>query len=200
MNDASLPDDQTLTNLFTFLEQAGDLKDTLRSGFTNAGSQESTAEHCWRLGLMVVVLEPYLHGYDISKMLKMALIHDLGEAVTGDVPAIHQTGDPTARREAERRALENLTAPLGAEIGTSMRSIAAEYDEGLSREAAFMKGLDKLETIFQHLTGNNTADIDHAFNLTYGETWTRDHPLLARLRTHIDAMTKARLADAALSG
>lgn len=200
MTDMLLPDDETIVSLFGFLAQAGDLKDTLRSGFTNAGSQESTAEHCWRLGLMVVVLEPYLQGYDVTKMLKMALIHDLGEAVTGDVPAIHQTGDPAERREAERQALEQLTSPLDKDLGTTMRQIAEEYDEGASREAAFMKGLDKLETIFQHVTGTNTPIIDHAFNLTYGETWTRDHPLLARLRAHVDSMTKMRMADATSSG
>jgi putative hydrolase of HD superfamily len=77
-----------------------------------------------------------------------------------------------------------------------VRAIAAEYDAGESREAAVMKGLDKLETIFQHATGENPADFDYAFNLDYGTGWTRDNALLAKLRCYVDSLTRARMAEA----
>lgn len=188
-------DDAALAGLFDFLRQAGDLKDTLRSGYTNAGHQESTAEHSWRLALLVIALEPHLGGYDMATLLKMAILHDLGEAVTGDVPAIHQQGDPKIRRDAEREALALLTRPLPAETAEAMRSLAAEYDSGDTPEAALMKGLDKLETIFQHATGTNPEPFDYAFNLTYGQTWTTDHALLAKLRGYVDTLTRARMND-----
>jgi putative hydrolases of HD superfamily len=189
-------DRATIAGVFDFLCQSGDLKDTPRSGFTNAGAQESAAEHSWRLALMVIALEPCLEGLDIARMLKMAILHDLGEAVTGDVPAIHQSGDPEIRRMAERDAVAMLSESLPDSVGGSVKAIAAEYDAGESREAAMMKGLDKLETIFQHATGQNPPDFDYAFNLDYGAGWTRDDALLAKLRRYVDSLTRARMAEA----
>jgi putative hydrolase of HD superfamily len=189
-------DEATIVGIFDFLRQSGDLKDTLRSAFTNAGAQESTAEHSWRLALLVIALEPYFDGLDTARMMKMAILHDLGEAVTGDVPAIHQSGDPEIRRMAERDAVAMLSKSLPDGVGGRVRAIAAEYDAGESREAAVMKGLDKLETIFQHATGENPADFDYAFNLDYGTGWTRDNALLAKLRCYVDSLTRARMAEA----
>jgi putative hydrolase of HD superfamily len=189
-------DEATIVGIFDFLRQSGDLKDTLRSAFTNAGAQESTAEHSWRLALLVIALEPYFDGLDTARMMKMAILHDLGEAVTGDVPAIHQSGDPEIRRMAERDAVAMLSKSLPDGVDGRVRAIAAEYDAGESREAAVMKGLDKLETIFQHATGENPADFDYAFNLDYGTGWTRDNALLAKLRCYVDSLTRARMAEA----
>lgn len=189
-------DDAALEGTLDFLIQAGALKDTYRSGLTDSGRLESTAEHSWRLSLWVIALEPYLQGYDIALMLKMATLHDLGEAVTGDVPATEQHGDQSVRQEAERQAVVSLTQPLDAELAGDIQGVAASYDAGQSREAALMKGLDKLETMLQHLTAEDPASFDYAFNLNYGVTWTRDNPLLIRLRERIDAMTRARMMEA----
>jgi putative hydrolase of HD superfamily len=112
-------DEATIVGIFDFLRQSGDLKDTLRSAFTNAGAQESTAEHSWRLALLVIALEPYFDGLDTARMMKMAILHDLGEAVTGDVPAIHQSGDPEIRRMAERDAVAMLSKSLPDGVGGS---------------------------------------------------------------------------------
>lgn len=188
-------DDAALDGTLDFLIQAGALKDTYRSGHADSGRLESTAEHSWRLSLWVIALEPYLPGYDIALMLKMAALHDLGEAVTGDVPATEQLGDQSARQEAERQAVIGLTAPLDADLANNIHGVAASYDAGQSKEAALMKGLDKLETMLQHLTAEDPAHFDYAFNLTYGVAWTHDNPLLVKLRARIDAMTRARMME-----
>lgn len=185
--------DAALDGTLDFLIQSGALKDTYRSGHTDSGRLESTAEHSWRLSLWVIALEPYLPGYDVALMLKMAALHDLGEAVTGDVPATQQQGDQSARQEAERQAVISLTQPLEADLADSIQSVAASYDAGQTKEAALMKGLDKLETMLQHLTAEDPASFDYGFNLTYGVAWTRDNPLLVKLRERIDAMTRARM-------
>lgn len=188
-------DDAACEGTLDFLLQAGALKDTYRSGHTDAGRLESTAEHSWRLSLWVIALEPYLEGYDIALMLKMATLHDLGEAVTGDVPATQQRGDQKARQEAERQAVISLTEPLNSDIAESIQRVTALYDAGKSKEAALMKGLDKLETMLQHITAEDPAHFDYAFNLTYGLAWTRDNPLLMKLRERIDVMTRARMMN-----
>ncbi|MEM1288635.1 MAG: HD domain-containing protein [Pseudomonadota bacterium] len=186
--------------LLFFLERAGALKDTMRSAYTDEGRQESTAAHSWRLGLWVIVLEPYLEGYDVAQLLKMAVLHDLGEAVTGDIPAIEQSGDQSARQDAEWQGLLQLTEPLDNDERDQIISPAREYNQAKSKEAVLLKGLDKLETLLQHATGQNPEDFDYAFNLSYGEKWTSRHPLSAALRARIDAMTRARLSQQSSNG
>ncbi|MEM6381256.1 MAG: HD domain-containing protein [Pseudomonadota bacterium] len=180
--------------VLAFLAASGALKDTMRSAFTDAGARENTAAHSWRLALWIVALEPELDGYDLARLLKMAIVHDLGEAITGDVPAIQQKGDQAQRKQAESAALRSLVASLPDTAQQAITEVAEAYDDGVESEAKLLKALDKLETLLQHATGENPADFDYTFNLTYGTDWTNALPLTASLRTRIDALTRQRLA------
>jgi putative hydrolase of HD superfamily len=71
------------------------LKTVTRSAFTTTGEVESVAEHSWRLALMATLLAPQFPEVDGARLVRMCLIHDLGEAIGGDVPAPEQ-----ARRRA----------------------------------------------------------------------------------------------------
>ncbi|MFK7792248.1 MAG: HD family hydrolase [Devosiaceae bacterium] len=187
-------DAQTVEGTLKFLVACGALKDTLRSGHTDGGHLENTAAHSWRLALWVIALEPYLAGYNVTTLLKLAILHDLGEAITGDVPAIHQHGDQSARQAAERAAVHTLSASLDSELAGNITALAADYDGGLSKEAKLMKGLDKLETMLQHITAEDPATFDYQFNLGYGRAWTDQGPLLPIIRARIDALTQERIA------
>ena len=79
--------------ILAFLQEAGALKDTLRSAHTRAGRPESVAEHSWSLCLLVLLLEPEMDGIDALKLMRLCLIHDLGEAISGDVPATEQRSE-----------------------------------------------------------------------------------------------------------
>lgn len=173
-----------------FLERAGALKDTFRSGFTAGGRAEDTASHTWRLCLWVLVFEDQFTGLDVAKMLRMAVLHDLGEAVSGDIPATEQVGDKSAE---ERADFVGLTAGLGDDLEADFSALWDEYDGATSDEARVIKGLDKLETILQHTQGEKPADFDYGFNLGYGRKWMDGHPLLGVLRRLVDEKTKARM-------
>jgi putative hydrolase of HD superfamily len=84
-----------------FLRQAEKLKDVLRSAHTSCGRTESTAEHSWRLCLMAIVFEDQLPRLDVLKMLKMCVIHDLGEAINGDFPPSAKQRFPTRASKSE---------------------------------------------------------------------------------------------------
>ena len=90
-------DRDELAATLAFLDEAGKLKDVLRSGYTNAGSPESTAEHTWRLCLWIVALGERVEGFDVRRLLELAVVHDLGEALNGDTPAPLQGLDPRSR-------------------------------------------------------------------------------------------------------
>lgn len=179
-----------------FLRGAERLKDVLRSGRTSGGRPESTAEHTWRLCLMAMVFARDLPGIDLSRLLRICIVHDLGEALSGDVPATDQTPDD-GRAARERADLERLTAPLPPAMRAEILALAAEYEAGVTPEAQLAKGFDKLETLLQHSQGANGPGFDYAFNLDYGRSRTDAHPLLAAIRERIDAATRARIGDSA---
>jgi putative hydrolase of HD superfamily len=181
-----------LEGILSFLREAERLKTVTRSGWTSAGQQESVAEHTWRLCLMAMLLYGREPGVDVGRLLRMCLVHDLGEALGGDVPApAQQAAAPKARQE--RADLLTLTEPLPPELRQEIVDLWDEYEAAATPEARLAKGLDKLETILQHTQGLNPADFDYAFNLGYGRQYTAGHPLLQALRERLDAET-ARLA------
>ena len=181
---------QDAAERLAFLERAEVLKDTFRSGFTAGGRSEDTASHTWRLCLWVLVFEDQLGGLDVAKLLKLAVLHDLGEAVSGDIPAIHQAGDKSAE---ERADFESLLAGLPVGLAAEFLTLWDDYDGAGSAEARVIKGLDKLETILQHTQGRNPEDFDYGFNLDYGQKHMGGHPLLGVLRGLVDDKTRARM-------
>jgi len=174
-----------------FLKEAERLKSTLRSGYTSMGRPESVAEHTWRLCLMALVLADEFEGIDSLRLIKLCIVHDLGEALSGDIPAVMQT-DGMNKSSRERADLETLTEALDPAKRAEILALWEEYEAAASPEAILAKGLDKLETILQHNQGKNPADFDYAFNLGYGRKQTSAHPLLAEIRTLLDEETRAR--------
>jgi putative hydrolase of HD superfamily len=184
-----------LDGILAFLRAAERLKTVTRSGWTSTGKPESVAEHTWRLGLMAMLLYGRAPGVDLARLLRMCLIHDLGEAIRGDVPAPAQAA-PGAKSADERADLLELTAPLPAALRAEIVGLWDEYEAAQSAEARLAKGLDKLETILQHTQGLNPADFDYDFNLGYGRRFTESDPVLAALRDRLDEATRRRAADA----
>lgn len=183
-------DPTRLHGILAFLQASEQLKDTLRNGFTSAGASESTAEHTWRLCLMVMLFENELSDIDFTKLLKLCIVHDLGEAISGDTPAIFQTVDDN-KDERERRDLETLCEPLSPGLKNDIMALWDEYTKASTPEAILAKGFDKLETILQHVVGKNPSDFDYEFNLSYGATHTARHPLLQQIRELVDAATRS---------
>jgi putative hydrolase of HD superfamily len=189
-------DDASIAGTRAFLRGAGALKDTLRSGFTIGGRPESVAKHSWRLCLLVVTLAPSAPDVDVAKALKLAVIHDLGEAIGGDAPAPTQT-DPQAKTARERADLATLLAPAPDSVRNEIAALWEEYEAGETAEARYVKALDKLETVTTHAEGMNPPDFDYRFNLGYGHRWTSALPAIAALRAIIDDETAARAATTA---
>jgi putative hydrolase of HD superfamily len=180
-----------IEGVLTFLRAAERLKTVMRSGWTSDGQQESVAEHTWRLCLMAMLLYGHTPGIDLARLLKMCLIHDLGEAIRGDVPAPAQMAG-ASKADHERSDLVQLIAPLPPVLRQEIVDLWDEYEAAASPEAKIAKGLDKLETILQHNQGKNPANFDYAFNLEYGLRYTAADPIMSALRQRLDEET-ARL-------
>src|SRR5947209_17807211 len=101
-----------VAGIVEFLRAAEALKTAVRSGWTSAGEREAVADHTWRLCLMALVLQPAFPDVDPARLLKICIVHDLGEAIGGDVPAPEQARRGTSKAADERRDLLALLAPL----------------------------------------------------------------------------------------
>jgi putative hydrolase of HD superfamily len=182
-------------DILRFLYQAERLKNVYRTSWTSGGQQESVASHTWRLCLMALVFERNFPDVDIGRLLKMCIVHDLGEAIGGDIPAIYQQSN-APKADQERKDLLVLLEPLPDVIKHELIALWDEYEAAASAEARIAKALDKLETLLQHNQGANPPDFDYAFNLQYGRKFTDAVPLAAELRSIIDAETKQKAAQA----
>ena len=182
----------TIQRRLHFLHQAEKLKSTIRSAHTSTGRPESTAEHSWRLCLLAMAFEDELVGLDMLKVLKIAVVHDLAEAIYGDIPAVVKDKCPD-KEEQERDALRVLTDGLDEPLKKSILSLWEDYETGSSPEALAVKALDKLETILQHNQGLNPPDFDYAFNLSYGQEHMKAAPLFERIRAILDRETSGKL-------
>lgn len=166
------------------MHQVEHLKNVTRHCDTTSGRRESVAEHSWRLSLMPLLLRESFPELDMDKVTQMCLIHDLGEAFTGDKPAFEKTeADSQAEKEAYRQWLSTLPPALSG----TMTALLAEMEALQTPEAKFYKALDRMEALIQH----NEADIagwlplEYDLQKTYGwENCTHD-PRLMALREEI---------------
>src|SRR5688572_25850349 len=193
-------DDGAIAAVLDFLRTAERLKVTHRSAHTSAGEQESVAEHTWRLCLMALVLGPEFPEVDLARLLAMCVVHDLGEALGGDVPAPEQVrraaaGETEGKAAQERLDLLELLRPLPAETRELITGLWDEYETAGTPEARLAKALDKLETILQHTQGRNPPGFDYRFNLEYGRQFTGDHPVIVAMREVLDQETERRARE-----
>lgn len=183
--------------LLQALHTAEKLKDTTRHCYTSGGRHESVAEHSWRIALMAYWIKDEFPEADIDKVIRMCLIHDLGECFTGDIPAFDKTAGDEAKEESLLyRWVDTLPVPFAAE----MRDLYAEMAALQTQEAKIYKVLDKMEAIVSH----NESDIstwepqEYALNLTYGVEQSQFAPYMQQLRDAIKQETLDKMADICL--
>src|SRR3954449_9472208 len=137
-----------LTGLLDFLRAAERLKTVTRSAYTSTVEQESVAEHTWRLALMAMLLAPNFPAVDFARLVKICIVHDLGEAIGGDIPPPEQarrkaSGASAGKAADERRDLLSLVQPLPLRLRDEITSLWDEYEAAQSVEAKLAKALDK---------------------------------------------------------
>ena len=135
-----------LAGLIDFLRATERLKTVTRSGYTSTGTPESVAEHTWRLSLMAMLLAPEFPNVDFARLVKICIIHDLGEAIGGDIPAPEQArrlaaGESQGKSDNERRDLVTLVKPLPERLQSEILSLWDEYEAAESPAGEAGEGL-----------------------------------------------------------
>lgn len=182
-----------------FLAVAERLKGVTRHCYTTNGTHEAVAGHCWRLSLMAMLLEPEFPELDMDRVMRMCIVHDLGEAITGDIPTFLKTeGDERVESGAVEQMLRLLPEP---QRGT-MAALFAEMDAMETPEARCYKALDKVEAVIQHNESDiaTWTPIEYDLNRDYAWTETAAFPYLAELRRILRADTDAKIEQGAARG
>ena len=176
-----------------FIKEIENLKSVTRTAWTATGRRESTAEHSWRLAMLLMVLEEDFKDVDINKAIKMSLVHDLGELYDGDISAKLQSENDN-KSYIEEKAMRKMLTKLPESLGEKIYDLWKEYNECNTKEAKLVKAMDKLETIVQHNQGKNPDDFDYKFNLQYGKEYFENNDVLKSMRNIIDEDTKDNIS------
>ncbi len=131
---------------------AAKLKEEPRRGWIQRlklSNVESVADHSYAVALLALY-EASRRGYDVGKTLKLALIHDLEEAVTGDMTPLDKRGKSSFDRNLDKRlAMDTILGGMPDRVRRQFRSLWVELLDVESREARLVKDIDRLEMAFQ---------------------------------------------------
>ena len=180
--------------LLNILHVAERLKDTPRHCTTSRGRTESVAEHSWRMALMAFLLRGEFPALDMDRVTAMALVHDLGECCTGDIPTFRKTD---ADRQREEALLREWVDSLPEGVRAELRALYKEMDEGLTAEAKLCRALDKLEAVIQHNESPlaTWSENEYELNRTYAFDAVAFDEWLTRLRREILADTLEKIRN-----
>ena len=156
--------------LLDVLKVAERLKDTTRHCYTSRGRHESVAEHCWMACLMAFLMKEEFPEADMDKVIRMLLIHDLGEAFTGDIPVFDKTAADEAKEED---LLGNWVRSLPEEKAKEMMDLYAEMEARETLEAKIYKTLDGLEAVVQHNLSDISTWQPNEYDLNQTYAWDR---------------------------
>ena len=185
--------------LLDILAVAERLKDATRHCDTSGGRRESVAEHCWMTTFMAFLLKEEFPEADMDKVIRMCIIHDLGEAFTGDIPVFQKTA---ADEEKEEKLLYDWVRSLPQAKAEEMLALYEEMEARQTLEAKLYKAIDGLEAVVQH----NFSDVstwlpnEYTLNQTYAQERVGFSAFLTELREEMRQDTLKKIEDAKNQG
>ncbi len=199
-------DARDLAQFFTTLQE---LKRVKRTGWIDRGvpraDVESVADHSYLTALIAWITALDNQDLDATRVLKLAIIHDIAEAIVGDAPpyAAEDVPDPSdvealtafftvrhvrspeaqaAKKAAEATAFASMTANLPQPVREELAGLWEEYEAQESDEARYVKNVDTLEAYLQsrhYAAGDPTLPL---FGFTDMADKELDHPAMTALR------------------
>jgi putative hydrolase of HD superfamily len=166
------------SEILKFLHWVEELKKVKRTGWLNRGisNPESVADHTFAVAIITSFYSDLL-GLDSGKAIKMALLHDLQESITGDITP--DTLDIDEKREKEENAIKKILI----DMPNDYLSLWQEYAEGKTKEAKLVAQIDKLEMLLQ-------ANIYKKAGFDVSDFWDHDYEFEEPLLKLIKEMKK----------
>lgn len=144
------------------------LKNATRHSWTSTGRHESVAEHSWRMTMMAYFMKDEFPEADIDKVIRMCMIHDLGEVFTGDIPTFAKTSQDEA---TEEYLLNQWVASLPQPFAKKMAALYTEMSHRKWSSPKSIRSIDKMEVLIQYNEADTSTWIpkEYTLNLVHRE-------------------------------
>ncbi|CAD5110901.1 unnamed protein product [Dimorphilus gyrociliatus] len=183
-----------MKKLFEFIRVVGRLKSLKRTGWVNAGVKdpETVSGHMYRMAMLSFIIDEKRDHVSRDQCIKLALVHDLAESIVGDItPFEGITVEEKHRREKE--AMENIAKLVSNTVGNELLDLWNEYEKQLTKEAQFVKDLDKFDMIMQAFeyeeAENKPGRLQDFFNSVEGKFKTET------VKTWVDYLKEERIRN-----
>ncbi|XP_046343597.1 5'-deoxynucleotidase HDDC2-like isoform X3 [Haliotis rufescens] len=143
---------ENFTKMLEFMSLVGHLKHVRRTGWVQkkvgvGGGPESVADHMYRMAVLSFLVDPGA-GLDKHRCMKIALVHDMAECIVGDITP--QDGiSKEDKHKKEKTAMKHICSLVEESVGQEIYSLWQEYEDQSSKEAEFIKDIDRFEMILQ---------------------------------------------------
>jgi putative hydrolases of HD superfamily len=180
--------------IIEFIHKAGELKTATRFKDSKNMVGDSAAEHSWRTALMTFILLDELKiKVNVTKALEIALVHDVVESVVGNVDYTSILSGKISEKQKkalEEKAISQLTKLLPQASGSKISALWHEYEKGITKEAKFVKAMNRLETMMYLLeVGHKGYDKPESIP-NYADKVVIDFPVLHQLLKEIKGELK----------
>jgi putative hydrolase of HD superfamily len=151
-----------LEQQLAFLVELDKAKSIFRRSYVTDGSRhENDAEHMWHLALFVLVLSEHaIEPIDVTKVLKMVLVHDVVEIDAGDV-FVYDEAARAGKAVAEEAAADRLYGLLPPDQGAELRALWEEFEAKATPEARFAAAVDRLQPLLLNVATEGRAWHEH---------------------------------------
>lgn len=172
-------EEKRLAQQMKFITEVDRMKSVYRRTLlADRSRRETDAEHSWHFALMAMLLAEYAEpGVDVSRVICMALVHDLVEIYAGDTFAYDGEGKKT-QRAREEQAADKLFALLPPDQGQELRALWEEFDARETPDARFAAAIDRIQPFL-----NNC--------LTEGHTWKEGDVTSDQVRERLEVTKEA---------
>lgn len=191
-----------MKTIVDFLKIAEKLECEYRLTQMSDGMNQSVAAHSWNMAMMAIAMEPdFVRKYDMNRVLKMCLLHDLPEAIAHDIP-LHEQND-VCRMEKRSQEACAINKIMGLLNNQSVFECFDEYEKRVSFESRLVKALDRLDTTVQHLCAKDLTYVGKYNDNFYWKLFFSDEfaahfdfePILRKVFDEIKQQVSNRLKD-----
>lgn len=190
--------DTRLAQQIAFVMEIDKLKNVLRqTTLMDSSRRENSAEHSWHLAVMALTLSEYAEqGTDLTRVVRMLLVHDIVEIDAGDTFA-YDTQGYTDKAEREERAAARIFGLLPDDIRDDLLALWHEFEAITTPEARFANALDRLEPLLgNYATGGGSWK---KAGVTLAKVQKRMEPI-ANVSAELGAYVQHIIADSVAKG
>ncbi len=140
-----------VNGVLDFIVEIEKLKGVLRkSRPVGLKRYENSAEHSWHVCLSALMLKDFANeAVDVNRVIKMLLVHDLGEIDAGD--KIVYASETPEQKMSEREGISRIVKLLPSEMADDIVSLRDEFEAGISSESKFAKAIDRVPPLLHNI-------------------------------------------------